>query len=142
MYSPINTNVIVNRKNVTGFISLAGAGIDTISNIINLIFIPDVVNIKLIQYTTPAGPENAIRLLYFDMVNDYIGPFYQNVIPNNNVTFILQKPINGNYNFYIRDINGITDATAAGQLVIQLEFVEYEKININSIKNVYVAKNK
>jgi len=122
---PIDTSIEI-RKNITIYGTIAGLG--SFTRVINIDFIPHEVIVKGIQYATPLGAEPNMYLLYSDLISDTLSPFYQNLSISTNPHFILNKQIWGNYNFQVNDINGIIDLVAAGEIVIQLEFVRYKEV--------------
>lgn len=69
-----------------------------------------------------------MSLLYTDLVNDYIACIVDYPLNNRfDTIYTMNKPINGIYNFSIRDMDGTTLRTNRnGFIIIHLEFVKYK----------------
>ncbi len=121
-------NILV-RKNIIISKVLNPSG--TISATINVDFIPDIMNVKLIMYNTDDINEtNAGSTVYSDIVSENIGIIARSSIVSDCYTKEINKPINGVYTFkilYTDNVNNpIIDDARTGMINIMLEFIKYK----------------
>ena len=116
------------RKNVIVMFNINLTG-NLTYEINNVPFIPDEVNIRCINYASNNGgvEDGLLTRIYTDLVTDSIGTFFINGNPNQRTTFTLMKPVKGQYNLTLFDVNGAVDNLREGQLSIHFEFVKHSK---------------
>lgn len=121
----MDTSVIENTQVVNIFEVLLGAN-GVFSTNINIDFIPNVMNVKIIQYS---GIENYISTIYTDIVNNNIGSILNQLTSNPQTRFLIyDRQIRGTYTFKILNEFGDIEPARIGSVYIQLEFVKYKTV--------------
>jgi hypothetical protein len=114
---------VANRKVITIRHDLSGSR--TWDEKINtLCFDPDAVIVRQICYKKD-GTETGVYSINTNLVDDkYLGTFIDGTSVTPNTTFTI-KQLNGTHSFSIDEALNTASTTAAGKLVIILEFVKY-----------------
>ncbi len=124
----LDKKIIENNKIINIYKTLNGIN-GNFNYLINTVpFIPDSVIVKCVVYNYGAGAENTTSLIYSNIVDDYITSFFNGIFLCQQTEFILQKHINGQYNFKIFNFDGTIKTDRQGDLFIQLEFVKYKNV--------------
>lgn len=126
----MDTRIIEVRKNVIISRSVTSS---TFSALINIDFIPDEVNIKLIRFLNTGGAVNRLTGIYSDLISDFIGSCGNSSVSWENSSFTLNKPINGIYTFTFllptADLTSLgTPQDRTGDITIHLDFVKYKTV--------------
>src|SRR5689334_15404302 len=95
------------RRNVTIKQNLASGNAFT-AVINNVSFIPDEVIVKQITYHHQIiDPDDDAYAVWTDIVGDYIGSFFDGSSCSPNITYPLQKSVQGIYNFKVHTTAGV-----------------------------------
>jgi hypothetical protein len=117
---------IINRKVITINQNLATRTWETP---INLSFQPDQMIVKALVCNGNAGaPINNITTLYCPTIRETLGAFYNNdCLAYPNVVFdSVNYPVNTQWRFELRNVDGALNTTFDGHLSIQLEFIKLQ----------------
>lgn len=126
---------IVERKNILINQYFAAASASTTRDI-QLSFIPDEVIVKYAGcYITTGAATPPLYGFQTDLISENNGYIYYqrnmtNVIENTlvNLTYSLQRPINGTFTFRLVDLTTpIVSPAITGDMVLHLEFIKYSK---------------
>lgn len=129
----MDTKVIEVRKNVIiKRVLTAETNFDWTISTIN--FVPDEVIVKMVTYVA-AVQELDVSGIYTDLVGDTITSFFDGSYAVPNITFTLQKPVIGSYNFKFVTGDQAPNplSTRSGDLFIHLEFLKYRSVKQEKI---------
>lgn len=124
MYSNVEVN-----KNIVLQMSLSGSTYN-FSRSIELQFVPDVMVVKLVNYSDDTTDNGSTHYLWSDLVNGHLCSFVENMssfCPG--ITYAINKSVKGNFAFQTQKTPDpqTIDTTGDGVLTVHLEFIKYKK---------------